>query len=467
MRNATKRKGKIGLSALAAASFAAWAGAPTAHAVGTQSIFTITPFLAESNVAYSNGNWDVWVFAAERGADGSVGANAGIDGVDITIQSPVNLGIEVQKDSGSGVNIEWDANVDGGTPMATGVNAVQAGGNAPPAFGDIVGGTFIGVGQGPYLADYTNNPQVTQAGSGGAGAGVNGLVFANGNVGTSTTDAYLKAYVPPHLTGHTGSTFSTAFVNTGNTADLGGIDNGSVKTLEIDAAEPADPGQEADGANGPVPFANVVVPHGTVFTIGGTIGPSSPDLAFVFSTVVGGSPPPPPPSVVVLNLLGTQAGSTNVGTATMVGSNGSYPAVTVSGIGAPGNATGNLKITGFNPINDNQIVGLDVALTGVGLTQLISDLNNALAVNNAGAVAELPQGTALSILTAHSDNIEIVFPSASTPNANPEFLNYDLSPDGDTVSSITVLPEPTAVGALVLGGMGLLSRRRKNRKVTL
>jgi hypothetical protein len=464
MRNATKRKGKIGLSALAAASFAAWAGTPVAHATSPQSTFTITPFLAEQDVTYGGGTWDVWVLGATR--TDSTGANAGIDGVDITINSPAVLGVDIQKVGGTGVNTTYAADVDGGQVLATGVNAIANGSPAPAAFGDIVGGTFIGVGQGPYLADYTNNPQVTQAGSGGAGVGINGLVFANSDVGTSTTDAYLNAFLPPHTTGKTGTTLSSVFVNSGNTVNVGALNNGSVKVLEIDAAEPSDPGQEADGVNGPVPFANVVVPTGTVFTISGIIGPSSPDLAFDFSTVIGGGSVSPP-SVLVINLTGSQlANTTNVGTATMVGSNGSYPPVTVSGIVSPGNAAGNLKIAGFNPANDGQIIGLDATALSVSLSQLISDLNNALQVSNAGAVAEAPTGLAGTVLTAHSDNIELLFSSASTPNINPEFLNYNLNGEG-TISSITVLPEPTAIGALVLGGMGLLSRRRKGRKVTV
>jgi hypothetical protein len=276
MRSPANRKRKFTLSALAAASLAALAGAPSAHAAAT---FNVSITEAESDVSYGGGDWDVWVVAATR--TDTTGVNAGIDLVDVTINSPVPLGIEIQKGAGSGVNAQYSADVDGGQILSNGVNATFNGGPAPAAFGDIVGGTFIGIGQGPYLADYVNNPQITQAGAGGPGTGIDGLVFANNDIGTNTMDIYLNAYLPPHTTGSAGSTLSAAFVSSG-TPVSGSLNNGNVKNLNVVAFEP-DPGVEADGIFGPVPFANVVVPTGAVFTIHGTIGPSGDDPAVPFS----------------------------------------------------------------------------------------------------------------------------------------------------------------------------------------
>jgi hypothetical protein len=144
--------------------------------------------------------------------------------------------------------------------------------------------------------------------------------------------------------------------------------------------------------------------------------------------------------------------------------NGSYNPQTASPTGAA-QVTGALTIAGFNPANDQQIVGLDV-INATSLTTLFTDLQAALQTTNAGATVFAPSGSAASILTGNGDNVEILFPSASTPNVNPEALSYDTSgytSNGATVAvtQITVLPEPTVFGALALGGLGILGRRRR------
>jgi hypothetical protein len=477
MRNATKRKTKLALSALAAAGLSAWAGTPSAHGD-----FVVSVTQTQNGLSYQGNSWDVYVLSATNtgtnGTADSTGTFLEVAQVIIDTGGPSTfasqagaLGFDIERTTGSGTNTKYNVNLNGSTPVANGIDAGGA-----PVFGDVVGGTFVGIGTGAFTTDLVNNPQTTQdgvnspSGKGGTVAQyVNGQTsdyLASGNSAASYLQSYLNKATQLD-NGFENGTNPTATVNAGNVANA--LLNGKVHSLEVDTVSEDSSGNVLpvadDAANGPVPFANVVVPHGTVFTVHGGLAGGSGG-AKSFSTVIGASPIVTTGVKIQLTApAGTLPGTTSIGTVTMTGAgNGSYNPQTASPTGAA-QTKGALTIAGFNPPNDQQIVGLDV--TGAtSLTTLFTDLQAALQGTNPGATVFAPSGSAASILTGNGDNVEILFPTASTPNVNPEALSYDTSgytSNGATVAvtQITVLPEPTVFGALALGGLGILGRRRR------
>ena len=481
MRSVVSRKRQAAVSAIGAAAFAALTGSSARAINGAPVTFTISVFNMGIQTV-GNNQWQDWVIAATR----TDHEGTGLDAIDVTIDTggTANLGIDVEAVSGTGVNTKYDANIDGGTFDNTGVNTVINGDRAAPLFGDAVGGTFIGIGTSEligngavpgFTTDITNNPFVTQAGATGinsTGMGVivsgKGLVFVNGNVGTSNIDPY-GPVGGLFLPAHGGRTLSPQFTNSGsvNAGSTGNaLINGAVTKLEVIVTE-GDPGQVASVASGPIPFANVVVPPNTVFTVSGTLAPDSS---------VGG------PSVDFRIVVPTQQfphffqyGASLIGpldssgAVTMVGSNGHYIPQTVT---LSGNAQyeGNLAIAGFQPANDQVILGLRVSGT-VSIGSLISDLNNLVQNRNPGAIVEAPTGQTGAYLTSLGENIEVIFPPSSNPPSTLAYFSYDMNqqdpPPGGfaaAITQITVLPEPAAFSLLVLGGAILIGRRRRANK---
>jgi hypothetical protein len=156
--------------------------------------------------------------------------------------------------------------------------------------------------------------------------------------------------------------------------------------------------------------------------------------------------------------LGSTAdgGTTSLGSITMVGSNGSYVAQTITVTGAAQSA-GALTVNGFNPSNDEEIYGLDATTTN--LATLISELNTAVGIADSGAVAEAVPANLASVLSG--DNIAVIFPNNGVTPTN--IFSYNLT--GDTtnasITSITVVPEPAVATCLVFGVAGIFGRRRR------
>jgi len=65
------------------------------------------------------------------------------------------------------------------------------------------------------------------------------------------------------------------------------------------------------------------------------------------------------------------------------------------------------------------------------------------------------------LLVAAGDNVEVVFPAGTV--TDDAYFQFATSA-GITVTQVSVVPEPTGIGALMLGGLGLLNRRRRSRK---
>jgi hypothetical protein len=455
------------------------------------------------NVYVSDGtSYDVYVFSAQNlGAGTSLGdgqsVNSGtallaldviIDsGGPSTFASSVGaLGIDVENTGGAGTSknpFTYQANIDGNLRNNTPTAAIEAAdGYYWPVYGDIAGGTFVGVSDTPNTAYVNTNLSVT----GLIAAGGTQYVFVN-----SQTTEYTPFGDTPATTSGTLSTLDPQFENSGSvhaglsspatTASAGTEDNGTIHSLEVQALANTANGSNAykqggqaaavpDTDAGGIPFASVVVPVGTTFTVHGGIGGNTGGTVYFGQIITAGAVGPT--SSLTISVSGTVPGSSNeIGPVTLSGSNGKYVPVTTS-VPSAAQTTGYLPVNTFTPDNDNEIYGLDgVKTAGTGtLSQFITDLSAALTLSTGvGAIAEAPTGAAAGLLTAAGDNIELVIPSADAPNVTPQILAYNLAnytANGTwTITSITVVPEPASIGAMLLGGVGLLSRRRRRRQL--
>jgi hypothetical protein len=260
--------------------------------------------------------------------------------------------------------------------------------------------------------------------------------------------------------------FITPVDHPGTSSTVGTVDNGTIHSLQVESLANDGPGgvEILDNFAGGLPFANVVVPFGTTFTIHGGVGGDIGSTYFFGQVLTAGTVQSV--SSLSISLTGTVPSSSNlIAALTIHGANGLYNPVTTPVTGA-GQTKGYTTVTGFSPNNDAEIYGLD-ATGETSLTTLIADLQTALNTADPGATAEAPTGSAAGILTAAGDNVELVFPNTTTPSTSPAVLAFDLSnytANGTvTITSITVIPEPTSLGMLVLGGAGLLSRKRRRK----
>jgi hypothetical protein len=68
--------------------------------------------------------------------------------------------------------------------------------------------------------------------------------------------------------------------------------------------------------------------------------------------------------------------------------------------------------------------------------------------------------SAVSILEAAGNNAEVVLPDVT----DDAYLSWNLSSlPGVTITSVSVVPEPTSIAAIVLGGSALLARKRRRK----
>jgi hypothetical protein len=490
MRNAIKKKSTMALSALAAAGFGAWAGAPAARgdfsffvnglaigsgfsASGNSSAWAVQPQSSYSPLNYvSDGTtYSVFVFSAQNlGTSAGQVINTGtfLEGLNVTIDTggPSTfgstagaLGIDIQQNKTT-----LTANVDGTTAANSPTPGVQAdNGNAAfvPTFGDIAGGTFVGVsGAGPWTSNLVNDDNNGENTVGGTQA-----VFINAQTTEYTPFNDVKGKTSGAV-GVIDPQFITPADHPGTSSTVGTVDNGTIHSLQVESLANDGPGgvEILDNFAGGLPFANVVVPFGTTFTIHGGVGGDIGSTYFFGQVLTAGTVQSV--SSLSISLTGTVPSSSNlIAALTIHGANGLYNPVTTPVTGA-GQTKGYTTVTGFSPNNDAEIYGLD-ATGETSLTTLIADLQTALNTADPGATAEAPTGSAAGILTAAGDNVELVFPNTTTPSTSPAVLAFDLSnytANGTvTITSITVIPEPTSLGMLVLGGAGLLSRKRRRK----
>jgi hypothetical protein len=406
MRYVSKKKMRMILPALAAAGFSAWMGVPSAHGD-----FIVTLSQPTLGTGANLGLEDFVVSAMNN--NGPLGTGSTIEAADITVTTAgvgkvgaifVDLNADIDNDGFNDADITGAQDAANGTPQ--------------PAFGSFTG-SFIGIGG-----------TVTKKGVTSVSPTVNLNIFvAAGNPAPYESSQDSAGTIDPNYT------------------------NGTVHSLEVASAVTTSPPLATTLS---IPFANIVVPVGTSGTVTGSIGGDQGSVE-AFSISFGASIAPPPPGVRA-QLAGTAlSGTTPVAASpiTIGAGHGSYQPVTVSATGG----ASSLTVNGFTP-GDTEIYGLDVSTTSVSLTQVIADLNTALLAS--GGVAGLPAGSAAGILTGAGDNVEITF-AGGAPATGPSVFSYDLTPDSATVSSITVVPEPTGLGALVLGAVGLISRRKRRQ----
>jgi hypothetical protein len=406
-------------------------GVPAAHG---DFIITVTqvqgPISAAGSPTVGAGETDFVLSALNNGLNGT-GTN--LLSVDATINSSNPLVIDLNNDI-DGDGSTGDANIDGFPDQ----NLAQGDGpNSPiPSFGSIPYNSKIGTTGNPFAGTFVGIGKV-QTGTNAPKS----LAFADSSisiVGVQVGAAIGTSNQTDYLTG--AGTVDTAFTNQ------------TVTALRVVGAF-ASASFKGPAANvNAVPFANIVVPNGTSGTVTGAL---SGDIGAIqpFSITFGAAPPPPTGPFMQLAATGL-AGTSAIGSITLSGHNGSYQAQTVAVTGAA-QVTGALNVSGFTP-GDTEIYGLAVSTTN--LASLISALNAAVGSADAGATAAAVPASLSSVLVG--DQIAVTIPGTSF---NPNIFSYDLTngTGGSSITSITVVPEPTGIGALVLGGLGLLSRRKR------
>jgi hypothetical protein len=409
MRNETRKGAARGI--LAAAAMSALVGATCARG----------DFIVQMTKTTVGGD-DVYVLAAQN--DGTLNSGTTLAGTDTTISAANPMVIDLADDvNGDGFA---DANV-GGAPDE---NPYSYSEQPTPAFGGILG-TFVGIANSP-----TGRNAKTTVNS----------VFINGNVDiiggtqavyeTTAADDVQTGFIDPNFT------------------------NGTVTALEVVSSGIT--GGTLD-TTGFVPFANIVVPTGTPVNFHGLLGGNTGNgFAFVGTSANGFLP-----AIGPIGIVGQNAGSATIST----GQNGLVP--TTINIASQSQTSGFVTIKGFTS-GENQIYGLTI--TGENsLSQLISDINTAVGIEDPGAVAIDPTTATggdyiLGLPGFASTDVEVIIPSPAGLTVNQtsdfsfDFDSYTSNEDGPPIlTSIHVIPEPTSLTLLGLGGATLLARRRRAR----
>jgi len=444
MRYASKRKSKYVLPALAAAGLGALLGVPAAHGDFVVTLTTIVgPVDYAGDVAGSGpqgaGLTEYVLSALNNGTNGT-GTN--LLAADVTINTNAPMVIDTTSDDDADHKV--DANISGAAGFATAGTKVGKSTiffpTVQPTFGQYnavidpnngFDSTFVGVAvPDANPANMDNNAYANSS------WGITSVQLG-ANIGTSNNNVYLSSQ------------------------GQGGVDpaflNGSVTSMRVVGAFASASFKGPAANQSAVPFANVVIPSsakGSVtFSLAGDLGGPSTPFTIQLGAVVTPNP--------AMQLAGTAlAGTTPIGSITIQGGHGSYVAQTVAVTGAATTA-GALTVAGFTP-GDEQIYGLATTSTE-SLASLISQLNAAVGSADAGATAVAVSSLSSSLQgVLAGDNIAVLIPNGvGGPNNVFSYVLGGTTAGDAAVHSITVVPEPTGIGALVLGGIGLLSRRKR------
>jgi hypothetical protein len=214
-------------------------------------------------------------------------------------------------------------------------------------------------------------------------------------------------------------------------------------------------------------FVNIVVPLGDKFTVTGSVGgPKVGGGSFSTNFATGnGSAGGSNPIVVLASSAPGNVGSQLGGTYTPATS----PTLTVfkSGPGSytPGLITGLSTQVGNTPLAG--FVGTDVEKFLLKLSSasadaaLVADIN---AGGNTTVVASLASADS-TLATYDGITWDIELTSTGTGPENGDFgFNFsgDTNANGINVVDVAAVPEPATAGLLLVGGLGLLARRRRS-----
>jgi hypothetical protein len=224
---------------------------------------------------------------------------------------------------------------------------------------------------------------------------------------------------------------------------------------------------------------------------------------------LGGSPPPPSggPVITLTSSTASQgtlpqltnnsspsahqgkfssSNSTNVLTVTGPGT-GNYVAAFANTINN-GNGDGNdyVQVNGFNPAKDApEVYALKLDLGGTYLNPansantsviaaIINDINNANSSTFGANIASTVSGIFAPVFSGY--DVLLTFPSGYITGLTPgtpaevdfgfDFTGYSDTTAGIATGSLTttdigVIPEPASIGMMMLGGLGLLGRRKR------
>jgi hypothetical protein len=443
MRSKTNKNLRVVLPAVAAAGLSAWLGTPAAH--------------ASFNLAWTqgatSGGYTVWTLTAQN--DGTAGpqqqpqgflTGTGLIALDLTLSTPGSF-----TSTQGAIFIDLNADIDSdGNPDANVTGQVdESDGTPTPSFGSALG-TFIGFNSSAPTSKKTNTTPLE-----GNSVWVNSQTYANFTQaatggGTQSAEGTPALYETSETPDDVSSELDPAFLN------------GTVHSLELII-------QASQNDTTAHAIANLVIPVGTVGTaiarITPTANPSNTETYTIATQSVT------PPSSVSIALTSSSTNAAAAAPITLVGSNGGYQAVEVS-VAPAAQTTGELTVTNFNPASDKEIYVLEAnsngtPLTSAQLNQIITDLQTALTPTNGtvGLFSSLP--STIQALFHGTYNLEFTLPTgnAIAGATNPDVLAYDFSGyttiPNVTLTAIGVVPEPTGVGVLVLGGLGLMARRRR------
>jgi hypothetical protein len=427
-------------SALAAAAFGGWLAVPVAHAGFNVSI--LGPFTDTENSADQ-----IYVATATNlGSGGTYTESTGNTGSML-----VGMQVSVTPNSAPVIDIEkaglsYSVNIDGTLNTSNG-GTLNPDVGGQPVFGDGSGGTFIGIGN----EATANDPQAPdQAYSQAATTATVGAVLWLTSKGTS--GVYLNGSSTTAVTSGSSSALDANFKNTLTT---GLSTNNTISSLLVDEVITSGTGSGEGNVvdNLAVPFANIVVKNGTTGSVSGLLG-GDLGLNVPFSVTFG---TPVTTGTTTLSLSGSTPASSNLIADTAIVGGGTKPGSYVPqsfAVTGAAQTNGYLEVSNFLT-TDPEIYALDVVPGGTTpLSTVISDLQTAL--GSGGTVKAITSTIGGLFL---GDNVEVDFASGF----NPAFFAYNLAGEtsGTAITSIGVVPEPTGVGVLILGGLGLAARRRR------